>query len=127
MAKDTTQIDFNKSWWLRHDLNTFSGRLLHWFIVADPVKSFTSDQALKQMQMDLLDAQARAQNGIGTFSKVEADELYQKKMVTLSGIHPDSGEVIPWFARSSAFMPTNLPIIGAMMLSAPTPFNTIFW
>jgi hypothetical protein len=64
---------------------------------------------------------------VGTFSKTEADELYQKKMVTLSGIHPDSGEVVPWFARTSAFMPTNLPIIGAMMLAAPTPFNTIFW
>ncbi len=48
-------------------------------------------------------------------------------MVTLSGIHPDSGEVVPWLARTSAFMPTNLPIIGAMMLAAPTPFNTIFW
>jgi len=48
-------------------------------------------------------------------------------MVTLSGIHPDTGDVIPWFARTSAFVPTNVPIIVAMSFSAPTPFNTIFW
>ena len=49
MSKDSTQINFNKQWWLRHDLNTFSGRLIHWFIVADPIKSFTSDEQLKKM------------------------------------------------------------------------------
>jgi len=79
------------------------------------------------MQKDLQDAEKRAVNGIGTFSKDEADQLYRKKMIMLSGIHPDSGDVVPWFARTSAFVPTNLPIIGAMMLSAPTPFNTVFW
>jgi hypothetical protein len=127
MSKDTTQINFNKNWWLRHDLNTFSGRIRHWFVVSDPMKSFTSDEQLKQMQKDLLAAEKRAENGVGTFSKAEAEALYNKKMITLSGIHPDSGEVVPWFARTSAFVPTNLPIIGAMMLAAPTPFNTIFW
>lgn len=70
MSKDTVSIDFNKDWWLRHDLNTFSGRMKHWFIVADPIKSFTSEQEIKQMQKDLLDAQSQAQNGVGTFSKV---------------------------------------------------------
>ena len=43
MSKDTVSIDFKKDWWLRHDLNTFSGRMKHWFIVADPIKSFTSE------------------------------------------------------------------------------------
>jgi hypothetical protein len=75
----------------------------------------------------LADAEKKAHNGIGTFTHAEAADLYNKKMITLSCIHPDSGEVVPWFARTSAFIPTNLPIIGAMMLSAPTPFNTIFW
>ena len=66
-------------------------------------------------------------NGVGTFSKSEAAELLRKKIITLSGIHPDSGDVVPYFARTSAFIPMNLPIVGAMMLAAPTPFNTIFW
>jgi hypothetical protein len=79
------------------------------------------------MQADLKNAESRAIDGIGTFTHKEKADLLYKKRVILSCIHPDSGEVIPWFARSSAFMPTNLPIIGAMMLSPPTPFNTIFW
>lgn len=127
MSKDSTQINFSKAWWLKHDLNTFSGRMMHWFIVADPIKSFASDEQLKKMQIDLLNAEKLSINGIRTLSKDEANELYRKKMIMLSGIHPDSGDIVPWFARTSAFVPTNLPIIGAMMLSAPTPFNTIFW
>jgi hypothetical protein len=80
-----------------------------------------------QNTKDIKNAEGKAVNGIGYFTKKEATELYYKKMVSLSCVHPDSGEIIPWFARTSAFMPTNLPIIAAMMMSAPTPFNTIFW
>jgi hypothetical protein len=29
--------------------------------------------------------------------------------------------------RTSAFVPTNIPIIAGMLLSAPTPFNTFLW
>jgi hypothetical protein len=34
---------------------------------------------------------------------------------------------MPWLARSSAFIPTNLPIIAAMMISPPTMGVTVFW
>ena len=30
-------------------------------------------------------------------------------------------------SRTSAFVPVNIPIIGGMLLSAPTMFNTILW
>jgi len=50
-----------------------------------------------------------------------------KKVHTLSAVHPDTGELMPWFARTSAFVTVNIPIIAAMMLSPPTMFNTIFW
>lgn len=46
MSKDTTQINFKSNWWLKHDLNTFSGRMKHWFVVSDPTKSFQSDSQL---------------------------------------------------------------------------------
>lgn len=42
-------------------------------------------------------------------------------------IHPDTGEFIPWVCRISSFVPTNLPIIYGMLVTAPTPFNTILW
>ena len=48
-------------------------------------------------------------------------------MQMMSCVHPDTGEVLPWLARSSAFVPSNLPIIAAMMMSPPTMATTVFW
>jgi len=122
------QINFkDKNWYINHDLGTPTGRFMHWAFVADPRKSFYSASGLAKIKADLENAELRAADGVGTFSNKEKASLLYKKRVTLSCIHPDSGEIIPWFARTSAFIPANLPIIAAMMLSAPTPFNTVFW
>lgn len=88
---------------------------------------FVSDATILSNKKDLEEAKLQAPNGVGTFTQAEYQALYKKKIVSLSCIHPDSGEVVPFFARTSAFVVMNIPIIGAMMLSAPTPFNTIFW
>jgi len=71
--------------------------------------------------------QASAKGGKVTYTKAAYDDLYMKKVHTLSAVHPDTGELIPWFARTSAFVTTNIPIISAMMLSPPSMFNTVFW
>jgi hypothetical protein len=47
--------------------------------------------------------------------------------VLASSINPSSGTPIPWPMRTSAFVPTNIPIICGMLLTAPTPFNTFLW
>jgi len=57
----------------------------------------------------------------------EYEELCRKKHYLLSGIHPDTGEVIPWFARTSAVLATSIPTYAAMMLTKPTLTNTVFW
>jgi len=44
-----------------------------------------------------------------------------------ASIHPDTNKPVPWVMRMCAFVPTNLPIIFGMLMSAPTPRNTIFW
>lgn len=64
---------------------------------------------------------------MGTFSKQEAGELYYKKLVQLSCVHPDTGSTIPFFARVSAFIPMNLPIFVGMILSPPSLKATVFW
>ena len=43
-----------------------------------------------------------------------------------SSIHPDTGDLIPWPARISAFVPTNVPIILGMLTSR-TMATTFFW
>ena len=44
-----------------------------------------------------------------------------------TAIHPDTGKFIPWVMRLSSFLPVNLPISFGMIITAPTPFNTVFW
>lgn len=73
------------------------------------------------------EAERQSPNGVGTFSKQEAERLYYKKLVQLSCVHPDTGETIPFFARVSAFIPMNLPIFVGMILSPPTMKATVFW
>ena len=48
-------------------------------------------------------------------------------MVLASSVNPDSKKIIPWPMRTCSFVPTNIPIIGGMLLTAPTPFNTFLW
>lgn len=54
-------------------------------------------------------------------------ELRTAQTVVGTAIHPDTGEFIPWAMRLSSFVPCNLPIAFGMIITAPTPFNTIFW
>jgi len=75
----------------------------------------------------LQDLEKESEGRVGSFSKARYEDLLNKKQHCLSSIHPDTGELIPWFARTSAFIPVNIPIICGMMLSSPTMFNTILW
>ena len=108
-------------------MNSFSGRLAHWFHVSNPLNGFTSDSDLKKMQADIKAAQDLAVNGVATLPQSQAQDILAKKRVLLSCVHPDTGEFIKFFGRTSSFVFMNLPIIGAMALTPPTPFNTIFW
>jgi hypothetical protein len=121
------KIDFDTPWWVKHDLSTRYGRLLHWFNVANPMNGITSDPVLRQMQADVKSAKDTAINGIAHFTKKEAADLLHKKRVLLSCVHPDTGEFIPFWGRTSAFVPINLPIITAMSLAPATTITTIFW
>lgn len=52
-------------------------------------------------------------------------KIREAEIVTRTAIHPDTGEFIPWGMRMSSFIPINMPISYAMIVIAPTPFNTI--
>jgi hypothetical protein len=66
-------------------------------------------------------------SSVKQLSDAEIKDLIHMKDVSATCVNPDSKEVIPWPARTSAFIPTNIPIVGGMMLSAPTYFNTFLW
>ena len=60
-------------------------------------------------------------------SRVQIKEIRTAETVVKTAFHPDTGEFIPWPMRLSSFIPMNLPISFGMIMTAPTPFNTIFW
>jgi hypothetical protein len=60
-------------------------------------------------------------------TKEQIKKIRTAETVVSTAIHPDTGKFIPWVMRLSSFMPINLPISFGMIITAPTPFNTIFW
>ena len=60
-------------------------------------------------------------------TEAEIKILRKQKRICDASIHPDTGLPVPWVMRMSAFVPTNVPIIFGMLISAPTPMNTAMW
>ena len=125
------KIDFNKDWWAGNlDMEKRFDRLYYWFTIADPFKAFVSNSTVREWNKELRDMEKEAKatsGGVATVDSSRYTELCYRKKVLISCIHPDSGDLLPWFARTNAFALANIPIIGAMMLSPPTMFNTFFW
>jgi hypothetical protein len=61
------------------------------------------------------------------YSEEDLATFWHMRSVVGSCVHPDTQDPIPWAMRTSAFVPTNVPIIAGMLLTAPTPFNTFLW
>lgn len=57
----------------------------------------------------------------------EIKQIRIAQSVTATAINPDSGNLIPWISRVSSFLPLNLPISFGLIITPPTPFNTILW
>lgn len=47
--------------------------------------------------------------------------------MTGAAIHPDTGDVIPWYQRMSSFTFLQVPIAVGLTMAPPTTFNTFFW
>ena len=60
-------------------------------------------------------------------TKEEIKEIRTAQTVVSTSIHPDTGKFIPWVMRLSSFVPVNIPIAFGMVITAPTPFNTILF
>lgn len=114
--------------WLGHDLETFSGRLQHWFKVVDPRNGQYASATLCAYKKDVDAYLARADGeGFADLTEAEFLDFQHKKLILTSCVHPDTQQVIPWPMRTSTFVQTNIPIMVGMLLSAPTVRNSIFW
>ena len=103
------------------DLTTFSGRYRYfWHICTDPFTLLNSTEYIRNAQKIL------QTNPKSVDNKSDISEFETVKIV-LSSVHQDTREIIPWYFRRSAFIPTNLPLYAGMLYTPQTIPWIIFW
>ena len=115
--------------WSERDSKSWTGRMKAWFSITAPQKSLYGSDDIKRINSEVkaLEAERADSSGHAMLTQAEIDDYKYKKTVLASCASPDTGEPIMWIARMSAFVPTNIPIVAGMLMSAPTPFNTLLW
>lgn len=104
------KIDITKD---RYDQSTYIGRLQHFSEITNPLNLLHSSSYLDSQKQLLKDYKAGLVNPT-------ANELYKAKVLVQSTFHPDTGEKIFAPFRMSSFVPTNVPILAAMLLPNPS-------
>jgi tricarboxylate carrier len=106
-----------------HDLDSYWGRVAHFFDMVDLRNVLVGDAELRAAQAALADVRA----GRAPPPAFATDEAkWRAKRIVDSAVHPDTGELIPLVFRMSFFMPSNLPITAGMLLSG-TGLRQVFW
>ena len=110
-------------------MESFMGRLQYFTEMCSPLKSFNSESTIRKQQSEVksLESTFMSSKGESLLTEQEYKEFRHKKLVLNGSTSPDTGEIIPWAMRTSAFVPTNIPIITGMLISPPGQFYTIFW
>lgn len=97
----------------RYDMNTFTGRMLHFYSINDPrTLLFTQEDAKSAERLLRLHELGEAPEGT-----TDAD-LWHARRVLESALHPDTGEPIFPLFRFSAFVPVNMVIVTATITPA---------
>ncbi|PWN35299.1 Tricarboxylate/iron carrier [Meira miltonrushii] len=114
----------------RFDLSTYSGRLSHFYSTTSPLTLFYSTTSLQEAQKHVKEVEANfSHDKQKSFlvTRKEAERYWKSKQLVESSVHPDTGEVIPLPFRMSAFVPTNLLVVGGMLSPSNGLPATIFW
>lgn len=126
MDQTDEKVDIAKP---RFDLNTYSGRLSHFYSTTSPLTLLYSTTALQEAQKYVKEIEANFSHDRQNYfvNRNEAERYWKSKQLVESSIHPDTGEVIPLPFRMSAFVPTNLLVVGGMLSPSNGLTATIFW
>ncbi|XP_078421321.1 sideroflexin-4 [Cetorhinus maximus] len=100
---------------------SFFHRLLHWLDVLDPTTLLASNKEIEN-------ARALLQGGLPSLKETVRDEKIKEALkLTLSSVHPDTGDVLPTIFRASAFTPFAVPLAVAMLLPHKGMKPAVFW
>ncbi|KDN44573.1 tricarboxylate carrier [Tilletiaria anomala UBC 951] len=113
----------------RHDLSTYLGRLRHFITVTSPLTLLATNKQLEDAKrtVDKYDDAIRQRRVPYLVPRTEAEQYWRAKQIVQSSVHPDTGETIPLPFRMSAFVPTNLIIVGGMLMPSTSLKTIIFW
>ncbi|GAA5833569.1 hypothetical protein JCM3766R1_002576 [Sporobolomyces carnicolor] len=111
----------------RYDTKTYTGRLRHFAEITSPLTLFASSTDLKNAQKLLHEYQEGIGQGRQAWGHEDTAGIWKAKQLVDSSLHPDTGEAVPLPFRLSAFVPTNLLIVGGMLMPNPTLKSVIFW
>ncbi|GAA98086.1 uncharacterized protein L969DRAFT_22718 [Mixia osmundae IAM 14324] len=121
-TKQAPPIDISKS---RYDQSKFSGRLRHFIEITSPLTLFYSSQDLINAQKLVQDYKDGKRSDL--YNQQGEQRIWKAKQLVDSSIHPDTGLPVPLPFRLSAFVPTNLFVVGGMLMPNPSMRAIIFW
>ncbi|XP_020376351.1 sideroflexin-4 [Rhincodon typus] len=111
------EIDWSQ--WRREQ--PFFHRLLQWLDILDPTTLLASNKEIENAQMLL-------QGSLPNLKEtVKNEKIKQALKLTLSSVHPDTGDVLPTIFRASAFTPLAVPLVVAMLLPHRGMKPALFW
>jgi len=114
----------------RFDLDTYRGRIAHFYSTTSPLTLLYSNEALRDAQTTvrryekLIKESGKSGCWVGPREKKEWEHARQ---LVDSSIHPDTKEPILLPFRMSAFVPTNLIVCAGMLMPNPSLRSVIFW
>ncbi|KAK4054954.1 Sideroflexin FSF1 [Microbotryomycetes sp. JL221] len=117
-------VDITQS---RYDTKTYYGRLRHFMEVTSPLTLLASPSELVDARKFLQEYQDGVGRGRQAWGREQEAGVWKAKQLVDSSIHPDTGLPVPLPFRMSAFVPTNLIIVGGMLMPNPTLRSVIFW
>eukprot|EP01084_Bolivina_argentea_P087478 158004_1 len=97
----------------RYDLSTFTGRMLHFYSVNDPLTLLEGDSGVNRAREIL-----QSYEKYGNTMKLSDEELWDTRNLVESAVHPDSQEIITAPLRFASFIPMNVLIISATLAPA---------
>ncbi|GAA5820230.1 hypothetical protein JCM10212_006788 [Sporobolomyces blumeae] len=124
LLSEQPPVDITQS---RYDTKTYVGRLRHFAEITSPLTLLASSNDLKNAQKLLQEYQEGTGDGRKAWGREDAAGIWKAKQLVDSSLHPDTGDIVPLPFRLSAFVPTNLLIVGGMLMPNPTLKSVIFW
>ncbi|XP_048407182.2 sideroflexin-4 isoform X2 [Stegostoma tigrinum] len=112
-------MEVNWSRWRREQ--PFFHRLLQWLDILDPTTLLASNKEIENAQILL-------QGSLPNLKEtVKNEKIKQALKLSLSSVHPDTGDVLPTIFRASAFTPLAVPLVVAMLLPHKGMKPALFW